>query len=216
MAKQLVVVCEFINAQKAVLTAKQVEALDYTSSPELLLGVTYVAPRQFLHVEEKKIGGRTIKSTSIFLLAYKDGQLMAIQPCSISALRRMHFGEDDGTIPTIKAVKNGSRWQAEKGTQYFQCWEDGGICFRGEGDQGWVAKDVAFTVTRRALVWESVIEETKEGLQNKHQKVDKAEVLVLSKHRRPVFRQEVSCPDWEKDKDLPKEFKDFLVGFRPE
>lgn len=215
MAKQLVAVCEFGNVQKAVLTAKQVQSLDYTSSPELLLGVTYVAPRQYLHVEERKINGKTIKSASIFLLAYKDGQLMAIQPCSISALRRMHFGEDEAA-PAIKAVKNGNRWQAEKGTQYFQCWEDGGICFRGEGDQGWVAKDVAFQVTRRALVWESVIEETKSGLQNKHQKVDKTEVLVLSKHRRPVFRQEVSCPNWEKDPDIPKEFKEFLAGFRPE
>lgn len=216
MAKQLVVVCDFKNAEKAVLTDKQVSSLDYTSSPELLLGVTYVAPRQFLHVEEKRINGKTVKSVSIFLLAYKEGQLMAIQTCSISALRRMHFGEDDGTAPSIRAVKNSSRWQAEKGTPYFGCWEDGGICFRGAGDQGWVAKDTAFTVTRRALVWESVIEETKQGLQNKHQKVDKAEVLVLSKHRRPVFRQEVSCPNWEEDKDLPKEFREFLVGFRPE
>lgn len=205
--------CTLEGINKASFSEKEIESLNYTSSPELLTGVTYIAPKQYVHVEEMTISGRKIQTKKIFLIAVRDGVAESIISVSLSALRRMHLGEVTDEEITIPAEIRSGRYMPIKDTQYYSSWEEGGLCLRGEATEGWVAKDTAFTVSKRHIVWETTPIDTKNGLNNAVTK-DKKNML-LSKHKRPVFRQEVSCPDWE-ELGIPSEFREFIMAFRHE
>ena len=203
--------CNLAGISKARFSEKEIESLNYTSSPEILTGVTYIAPKQFIHVEEININGRKVRTNKIFLIAVRDGVAESVVSVSLSALRRMHLGEVTEEELKIPAEIRSGRYMPVKGTQYYSAWEEGGLCLRGESTEGWVAKDTAFTVSKRHIVWETTPIDTKNGLNNAVTQ-DKKNML-LSKHKRPVFRQEVACPDWE-NLGIPSEFREFIMSFR--